>query len=76
MMQGRTVVAKVIAKTEADMATFEFERPALLAELKTARARENDTLWMDSIVRNLTDSGDLVVNEAAIQQVVTQMTGR
>jgi peptidyl-prolyl cis-trans isomerase D len=74
LMQGRTVVAKVIAKTEADMATFEFERPALLAELKTARARQNDTLWMDSIVRDLTEKGDLVLNDAAAQQIVSQLS--
>jgi peptidyl-prolyl cis-trans isomerase D len=74
VMQGRTVVAKVVGKTEADMATFEFERPALLAELKSARARQNDTLWMDSIVRDLTDKGDLVLNEAAAQQIVSQLS--
>jgi len=74
VIQGRTVVAKVISKTEADMAGLAADRPALLAGLKGARAQQTNRLWMDSIVRDLTESGDLVVNKAAIQQVVSQLT--
>jgi hypothetical protein len=29
---------------------------------------------MDSIVRDLTDKGDLVLNEAAAQQIVSQLS--
>jgi len=56
------------------MAGLAADRPALLAGLKGARAQQTNRLWMDSIVRDLTESGDLVVNKAAIQQVVSQLT--
>ena len=73
-LQGRTVVAKVISKTNADMAGLAAERSSILAGLKGARAQQTNRLWMDSIVRDLTESGDLVVNQAAIQQVVAQLS--
>lgn len=74
LLQGRTVVAKVIAKTQADMAGLATERATLLAGLKGARAQQTNQLWMDSIVRDMTASGDIVVNQAAIQQLVTQLS--
>ncbi len=76
LSQGRTVVAKVIAKTDADLSGLPGEREVLLTGLKTARAQQTNRLWMDSLVRNLTDSGDIVVNQAAMQQAVGGMTPR
>jgi hypothetical protein len=73
-IQGRTLIAKVIAKTEADMAGLANERATLLAGLKSARAQQTNQLWMDSIVREMTASGDIVINQAAIQQLSTQLT--
>jgi len=74
LLQGRTVVAKIVAKTEADMAGLAAERASLMAGLKSARAQQTNQLWMDSIVRDMTASGDIVVNQAAIQQLQTQLT--
>lgn len=68
--QGRTIVAKVIAKTDADLAGLAGERETLLTGLKGARAQQTNRLWMDSLVRDLTASGDLVINQAAMQQAV------
>jgi peptidyl-prolyl cis-trans isomerase D len=76
LSQGRTVVAKVISKTDADMAGLPGEREVLLTGLKSARAQQTNRLWMDSLVRNLTDSGDIVVNQAAMQQAIGGMTPR
>ena len=73
VLQGRTVIVKVIGKADADMSGLAAERSTLLAGLKGARAQQSDRLWMDSIVRNLTESGDIVVNQEAVQQYVGQL---
>jgi peptidyl-prolyl cis-trans isomerase D len=73
-VQGRTLIAKVISKTNADMAGLANERAQLLAGLKGARAQQTNQLWMDSIVRQLTAKGEIVVNDAAIKQLVSQIS--
>ncbi len=73
VVSGRTVVAKVIAKNDADLAGLPAEREQLLAGLKGARAQQTNQLWMDSIVREMTAKGEIVVNQAAMQQLISQM---
>jgi peptidyl-prolyl cis-trans isomerase D len=71
VVQGRTIVAKVIAKTDADLAGLPGERASLLAQLKSSRAQQQtNPLWMDSIVRKYDASGDITINQAAIKQIV------
>ena len=72
-VSGRTIIAKVIAKSEADMAALAGERAQLLRGLKGARAQQTNQLWMDSIVRELTAKGEITVNQAAMQQLISQM---
>ncbi|MEO5922699.1 MAG: peptidylprolyl isomerase [Bryobacteraceae bacterium] len=73
-VQGRTLIVKVVAKTEAEMAGLAAERSTLLAGLKGARAQQTNQLWMDSMVKKLTDNGDIVVNDAAVKQMVSQIS--
>jgi hypothetical protein len=72
-MQSRQVVAKVVSKTEADPAGFESEKKTLLTTLRQERARQNNTLWQDSIVQKLTNDGSIIVNAAELQRVISQM---
>ncbi len=75
IMQARTVVAKVISKTDADMAGLAGERETLLTQLKTQRAQQQtNPLLMDSILRKYTADGDVTVNEAAVQQIIGSVT--
>jgi peptidyl-prolyl cis-trans isomerase D len=73
LMQSRQVVAKVVSKTEADPAGFESEKKTLLTTLRQERARQNNTLWQDSIVQKLTNDGSIIVNAAELQRVISQM---
>ncbi|MEO8096486.1 MAG: peptidylprolyl isomerase [Acidobacteriota bacterium] len=72
-VQGRTVVAKAVAKTEADMAGFEKERNALMLSVKTARAGQRNTLWMDSIVEKWTADGAIKIYQDQVQRVIGLM---
>ncbi len=73
-VQGRMMVVKVVAKTEADMAGLAAERGTILTGIKTARAQQTNQLWMDSIVKKLTADGQIVVNDAAVKQMVSQIS--
>jgi peptidyl-prolyl cis-trans isomerase D len=70
---GRTVVAKVTAKKEADLSGLEVERKDLLLQLKAARARINNNLWMDGIVERMKASGEVKVFEDELARVLAQM---
>ncbi len=72
LIQNRNVVAEVIAKQEADMTTLDFERDDLVLELKQAKAEELNMLWQDSIMKELTASGDIVRNDANIQLAMSR----
>jgi peptidyl-prolyl cis-trans isomerase D len=71
-IQGRTVIAEVLARQEADMSNLIFERDALVKSIKEVRAQERDRLWQDSVLAKLVDSGDVKVYQDQIQLVTTQ----
>ena len=69
LLPGTTVIAKGVGKKEADMSTFAAERKDLLLGLKSARAQQTNTLWMDSIVEKMRADGDLKVYNDEVQRV-------
>ncbi len=74
IVSGRTIIAKVIAKNDADMAGLAGERKQLLAGLKGARAQQTNQLWMDSVVRELTAKGEITINQPAMQQLISTLS--
>jgi parvulin-like peptidyl-prolyl isomerase len=70
IIQGREIVAKSTEKTEANMDKFSTERDALLATLKTAKARERNALLMDSIMTKLIADGKVVKHQEEIQRTL------
>jgi peptidyl-prolyl cis-trans isomerase D len=69
-IQGRQVVAKSIAKTEADMANLNAERPELLETLKRTKAQQRNALLMDSILTKLTNDGKVKKHQEEIQRTM------
>jgi hypothetical protein len=72
---GRTIVAKVIKKTPADLTLLAVERTTILEQLQSQRARERRELFEDGIVANLINEGKLKINDATIQRLVSIFTG-
>lgn len=72
-IQGRSIVAKVIEKSEADMAAFPVEHDSLLTQLKQRKAQERSALFMDGILEKLTSEGKVVVNRKEIQNMVASL---
>ncbi len=70
-IQGRTVVAEITDRQEADMSNFIFERDKLLQDMKTQRAAERDQLWQDSLLTKLIDEGKVKIYQDQIQAATT-----
>ncbi|MEI9814317.1 MAG: peptidyl-prolyl cis-trans isomerase [Acidobacteriota bacterium] len=70
VIQNRTLVIKVLAKSDADMAGLAGERTQIVNSLRSARAGLNNRLWMDSVVKKMTDSGDITINEEEMKRVM------
>jgi peptidyl-prolyl cis-trans isomerase D len=72
-VQGRSIVAKVTEKTEADLLALPVERDTLLTQLKQKKAQERNALLMDGILEKLTSEGKVTVNQKEIQNMVAAM---
>jgi peptidyl-prolyl cis-trans isomerase D len=71
-IQGRTVIAEIIDRKNADMSNFVFERDQLLQSLKSARAQERLRLFEDSVVAKLIDEGEVKIYRDQIQLATNQ----
>lgn len=71
-IQGRTVLAEIVDRKNADMSNFVFERDQLLQSLKAARAQDRLRLFEDSVVAKLIDEGEVKVYRDQIQLAVNQ----
>jgi hypothetical protein len=69
-IQGKDIVYKILARTEANMAAFAAERDQLLFGIKQKKAKDRYDLLMDSILAKLTDEGKVKVHRDAIQKLV------
>jgi peptidyl-prolyl cis-trans isomerase D len=72
-VQGRSIVAKITEKTEADMTSLPVEHDTLLAQLKQKKAQDRNALLMDGILEQLTSEGKVTVNQKEIQNMVASM---
>ena len=72
-VQGRSIVAKITEKTEADMTSLPVEHDTLLAQLKQKKAQDRNSLLMDGILEKLTSEGKVTVNQKEIQNMVASM---
>jgi peptidyl-prolyl cis-trans isomerase D len=72
-IQGRSVVAKVTEKSEADLTALPVERDSILAQLKQKKAQDRNALLMDGILETLINDGKVVVNRKEIQNLVATL---
>jgi len=68
--QGNRVVAKVVGRTEANMAQLAQNSAPIRDEIKSRRARERNTIFEDGVRRQLTQDGKIKINQDAINRVV------
>jgi peptidyl-prolyl cis-trans isomerase D len=72
-IQGREIVAKVIEKSDADMAALPVEHDTLLTQLKQKKAQDRNALLMDGILAKLTSEGKVTVHQKEIQNMLASM---
>jgi peptidyl-prolyl cis-trans isomerase D len=70
LIQGRWVVTKLIARTNADMSALSAERDSLLHEIKRKKATDVNEMLMDSIVARLESEGKVKVHRDEIQRML------
>ncbi len=69
--QGNRVVAKVISRTEANLAELPAQSATIRDEIKSKRARERNTIFEDGIKQQLTKDGKIKVHQDVIARVVS-----
>lgn len=72
-VQGRSIVAKVTDKADADLTSLPVEHDTLLAQLKQKKAQDRASLLMDGILAQLTSEGKVKVNQKEIQNLVASL---
>jgi peptidyl-prolyl cis-trans isomerase D len=72
-IQGRSIVAKVTEKAEADLTALPVEHDGILAQLKQKKAQDRNALLMDGILAKLTSEGKVTVNQKEIQNLVATL---
>jgi peptidyl-prolyl cis-trans isomerase D len=70
-----TVVAKLIAKTPADMSKLASERASIVLTLKQKKAQERRDLFYDSILAELIKEGKVKKHNATITRLVNSYRG-
>jgi peptidyl-prolyl cis-trans isomerase D len=72
-IQGRSVVAKILEKSEADLTALPVEHDSLLNQLKQKKAQDRNALLMDGILDKLLSEGKVKVNRKEIQNLVATL---
>ena len=72
---GQAVVAKLLAKTPADMSQLAGQREAIVLQLKQQKARERQELFYDSVVTQLVREGKVKRHNQTIQRLVNSYRG-
>jgi peptidyl-prolyl cis-trans isomerase D len=70
-VMDQVVVARLAAKTPADMGQLAAERDTLLNSLKGRKAQERKDLFEDGLVAKLIDKGKIKINQDAIKRMMT-----
>jgi parvulin-like peptidyl-prolyl isomerase len=72
-VQGRSVVAKITDRSEADLTALPVEHDAILTQLKQKKSQDRSSLLMEGILTKLTSEGKVVVNQKEIQNMVATL---
>jgi peptidyl-prolyl cis-trans isomerase D len=67
VIDGRSVVCKVVAKQSADRAALPAERETVLGQLKQRKAVEQNDLFLDSVITKLVADRQLKIHRDAIK---------
>lgn len=69
-VQGRNLVARVVSKTEPNLAQLETMRDEIVLALKQKKANERRDLLYDSVLTKLVEDGKVKINREVIQRYV------
>jgi peptidyl-prolyl cis-trans isomerase D len=72
---GQTIVAKVVAKVDADMSKLPEQREAILRQLKSQKSQERGQLFQDGIVNKLTQEGKIKIHKDVMSRLVARYRG-
>jgi peptidyl-prolyl cis-trans isomerase D len=72
---GQAVVAKLLAKTSADMSQLASQREAIVLQLKQQKARERQELFYDSVLTELIREGKVKKHNQTIQRLINSYRG-
>jgi parvulin-like peptidyl-prolyl isomerase len=72
LIGGQTIVAKVVAKVDADMSKLPEQRAAILRQLKSQKSVERGNLFQDGIVSKLTQEGKIKIHKDVMSRLVTR----
>jgi len=72
-VQGRTVVYKILERQEADLASHQAERAAIITDLKRRKATADFALFEDAVVNKLQAEGKVKVNNDAIKRLIASL---
>jgi peptidyl-prolyl cis-trans isomerase D len=69
-ISGQLVVARLNAKTEADMSKFEEDRLNLVTAVKGRKSQERKDLFEDGLVNRLIEKGKVKINQDVIRRLI------
>lgn len=72
-VQGRSVIVKVISRTEPSLALLDVQRDEITNALKQRKVQERRDLTYDSIVTRLSAEGKIKVNKAVQTRFIARM---
>jgi len=68
--QGRTIIFKILNRTEVDPKQFAAEKEATLLQLRQQKATDRNELMLDSVVATLTAEGKVKVHKEAFNRLL------
>jgi peptidyl-prolyl cis-trans isomerase D len=69
-ISGQVAVARLVAKTDADMSKLATERPNLITGIKGRKAQERKDLFEDGLVNRLIEKGKIKINQDIIRRLI------
>ena len=69
-VSNRTVVYKILARQDADLAAHAAERAAIITDLKRRRGAQDFALFQDAVVNKLVAEKKMKINRDAIKRLI------
>jgi hypothetical protein len=70
-IEGKRVIVKVVAKTQADLSGLPTQSAAIRDDIKSKRARERNMMFEDGVRQKLTQEGKIKIHQDVIDRVVS-----